>query len=184
MCSSDLPLILIIIALGVLYTIRLKGIQIRHLKRGLHYIFHDEADAVGEVSGFAALCTTLAATIGTGNIVGVATAICTGGPGALFWLVLTAFFGMTIKYAEGFLAVKYRTIDKDGHTLGGPFYYIERGMGEKWKWLAKLIAFFAAVAALCGIGTFTQFNGVTTASKNYFVHNFNSQALCIGFQIF
>ena len=84
-----------------------------------------------EIHGFGALCTALSATIGTGNIVGVATAIAAGGPGALFWMVVAAFFGMATKYAEGLLAIKYRTIDKDGHVLGGPFYYIENGMGKQ-----------------------------------------------------
>ena len=91
----------------------------------------------GEVTSFGALCTALSATIGTGNIVGVATAIAAGGPGALFWMIVAAFFGMATKYAEGLLAIKYRTIDKDGHVLGGPFYYIENGMGKQWRWLAK-----------------------------------------------
>ena len=80
----------------------------------------------------------MSATIGTGNIVGVATALAAGGPGALFWMVVAAFFGMATKYSEGVLAIKYRTIDKEGHVLGGPFYYIENGMGVKWKWLAKM----------------------------------------------
>lgn len=84
----------------------------------------------------------LSATIGTGNITGVATAIAAGGPGALFWMVVAAFFGMATKYAEGLLAIKYRTIDKEGHVLGGPFYYIENGMGKNWRWLAKIFAFF------------------------------------------
>ena len=91
----------------------------------------NEEDGEGEVTSFAALCTALSATIGTGNIVGVATAICAGGPGALFWMLVAAFFGMATKYAEGLLAVKYRTVDVEGHALGGPFYYIELGMGKK-----------------------------------------------------
>ena len=110
----------------------------------------------------------LSATIGTGNIVGVATAIAAGGPGALFWMIVAAFFGMATKYAEGLLAIKYRTIDKDGHVLGGPFYYIENGMGKQWRWLAKIFAFFGAGVGLFGIGTFTQVNGIASAVKNFF----------------
>ena len=117
---------------------------------------------------FGALCTALSATIGTGNIVGVATALVAGGPGALFWMWIAAFFGMATKYAEGVLAIKYRHIDKDGHVLGGPFYYIEKGMGPKWKWLAKVFAFFGVGVGLFGIGTFTQVNGISSAVNNFF----------------
>ena len=91
-----------------------------------------------------------------------------GGPGALFWMVIAAFFGMATKYAEGLLAIKYRTIDKDGHVLGGPFYYIENGMGKNWRWLAKIFAFFGAGVGLFGIGTFTQVNSISSAVKNFF----------------
>ena len=122
----------------------------------------------GEVSSFGALCTALSATIGTGNIVGVATAIAAGGPGALFWMVVAALFGMATKYAEGLLAIKYRTIDAEGHVLGGPFYYIENGMGKNFRWLAKIFAFFGACVGLLGIGTFTQVNGIASATKNFF----------------
>lgn len=107
-------------------TVRLRGLQVRHLGKALHYVFHNEDDGEGEVTSFGALCTALSATIGTGNIVGCATAIVAGGPGALFWMWLAAFFGMATKYAEGMLAVKYRVIAEDGHALGGPFYYIEK----------------------------------------------------------
>ena len=128
----------------------------------------NEEDGHGEVTSFGALCTALSATIGTGNIVGVATAISAGGPGALFWMILTAFLGMATKYSEGLLAVKYRTIDEDGHVLGGPFYYIENGMGVKFRWLAKIFAFFGAGVGLFGIGTFTQVNGISSAVRNFF----------------
>ena len=131
-------------------------------------MFKDEEDGSGEVTSFGALCTALSATIGTGNITGVATAIALGGPGALFWMVIAAFFGMATKYAEGLLAIKYRTIDEDGHVLGGPFYYIENGMGKKWTWLAKIFAFFGAGVGLFGIGTFTQVNSIASAVKNFF----------------
>ena len=94
-----------------------------------------------------------------------------GGPGALFWMVVAAFFGMATKYAEGLLAIKYRTIDKEGHVLGGPFYYIENGMGKNWRWLAKIFAFFGAGVGLFGIGTFTQVNSIASAVKNFFDPN-------------
>lgn len=91
-----------------------------------------------------------------------------GGPGALLWMEVAALFGMATKYSEGFLAIKYRTIDKNGHYLGGPFYYIENGMGSRWKWLAKLFALFGMLAGLLGIGTITQINGITSAANNFF----------------
>ena len=162
------PLMVLILAGGVLLTVRLGLLQVRHLGKALKFMIKNEEDAHGEVTSFGALCTALSATIGTGNIVGVATAVCTGGPGALFWMVVAAFFGMATKYSEGLLAVKYRTVDPDGHTLGGPFYYIEKGMGTQWRWLAKIFAFFGVCVGLMGIGTFTQVNGVASAIKNFF----------------
>ena len=162
------PLMVLILAGGVLLTVRLGLLQVRHLGKALKFMIKNEEDAHGEVTSFGALCTALSATIGTGNIVGVATAVCTGGPGALFWMVVAAFFGMATKYSEGLLAVKYRTVDPDGHTLGGPFYYIEKGMGTQWRWLAKIFAFFGVCVGLMGIGTFTQVNGIASAVKNFF----------------
>ena len=162
------PLMILIIAGGILLTVRMGVLQIRKLPLALKWMVNNEDDGEGEVSSFGALCTALSATIGTGNIVGVATAIGAGGPGALFWMVITAFFGMSTKYAEGLLAVKYRVVDKDNHTLGGPFYYIERGMGVSWKWLAKLFAFFGICVGLFGIGTFSQVNGISSAVKGFF----------------
>lgn len=163
-----LPLVVIIISVGIYLTLRLKALQIRHLPRALKYMVQNESEGSGEVSSFAALCTALSATIGTGNIVGVATAICAGGPGALFWMIIAALFGMATKYSEGLLAVKFRKIDADGHVLGGPFYYIENGMGRRWKWLAKIFAFFGVGVGLLGIGTFTQVNGIASAVKGFF----------------
>lgn len=161
-------LIVLILATGIYLTTRLGFLQLRHLGKALKFMFKNEEEGEGEVSSFGALCTALSATIGTGNIVGVATAIVAGGPGALFWMEVAAIFGMATKYAEGLLAVKYRTIDKEGHVLGGPFYYIENGMGKNWKWLAKLFAFFGMCVGLMGIGTFTQVNGITSAIGNFF----------------
>ena len=173
-----IPLIVLILAAGIYLTFRLRLLQIVHLPKALKYMFKNEEDGHGEVSSFGALCTALSATIGTGNIVGVATAIgCTalgtavGGAGALFWMWVAAFFGMATKYAEGFLAVRYRTIDEEGHVLGGPFYYIENGMGHKWKWLAKVFSFFGACVGLFGIGTFTQVNGIASAVQSFFDPN-------------
>ena len=127
----DAPLIVLLLAVGLFLTIRLKGIQFRKLGHGLKNMFSKEGEGHGEVSSFGALCTALSATIGTGNIVGVATAIVAGGPGALFWMWVAALVGMATKYAECLLAVKYRKVSDDGHIVGGPFYYIENGMGPK-----------------------------------------------------
>ena len=156
---------------GILFTIRLGLLQIRKLPLALKWMIKNEEDATGEISSFAALCTALSATIGTGNIVGVATAVCAGGPGALFWMIVAAFFGMATKYSEGLLAVKYRIVDESGHSLGGPFYYIEQGMGAKWKWLAKVFAFFGVCVGLFGIGTFSQVNGISSAVNGLFDPN-------------
>lgn len=166
-----IPLMALILAGGFLLTVRLKGLQMRHLGKALKFMVKNEEGGVGEVTSFGALCTALSATIGTGNIVGVATAVGAGGPGALFWMILAAFFGMATKYSEGLLAVKFRTVDEDGHALGGPFYYIEKGMGKRWKWLAKIFAFFGMCVGLFGIGTFTQVNGIASAVKDFFDPN-------------
>lgn len=166
-----LPLIILIISVGLFLTIRLKGLQITKLGLAIKHTVKNEASGDGEVSGFASLCTALSATIGTGNIVGVATALVAGSPGALFWMWIAALVGTATKYSECLLAVKYRVVQKDGHILGGPFYYIEHGMGKKWKWLAKLFAFFGVGVGLLGIGTFTQINGITSAVNNFFDAN-------------
>ena len=161
------PLIVVILFVGILLTIRLGCLQVMNLHNALRFMSHSEKDGAGEVSSFGALCTALAATIGTGNIVGVATAIGTGGPGALFWMEVAAFLGMATKYAEGLLAVKYRKVGSDGKVLGGPFYYIETGIKERFgwnmKWLAVIFAIFGMCAGLLGIGTITQVNGITSA---------------------
>ena len=163
------PLIVLILATGIYLTIRLKGMQILRLPAALRYMVQNEEEGHGEVTSFGALCTAMSATIGTGNIVGVATAIVAGGPGALFWMWVAAFFGMATKYAEGVLAICYRMVDKEtGHVLGGPFYYIENGMGKNWRWMGKIFAFFGAGVGLLGIGTFTQVNGITSAVGDFF----------------
>lgn len=164
-----LPLIIFILAAGIFLTIRLRGVQFTNLGRAFRYIFKNQKSGTdGEVSSFGALCTSLSATIGTGNIVGVATALVAGGPGALFWMWLAALLGTATKYAECLLAVKYRTVAEDGHIIGGPFCYIEKGMGKQWKWLAKIFAFFGVGVGLFGIGTFTQVNGIASAVNNFF----------------
>ena len=168
------PRMVLILAGGLLLTVRLGLLQVRKLPLALKWMIKNEEEAEGargEITSFAALCTALSATIGTGNIVGVATAVGAGGPGALFWMIVAAFFGMATKYSEGLLAVKYRVVAEDGHSLGGPFYYIERGMGAKWKWLAKLFAFFGVCVGLFGIGTFSQVNGIASAVNGFFDPN-------------
>ncbi|MBW6409982.1 alanine/glycine:cation symporter family protein [Clostridium weizhouense] len=164
------PLLILLLGTGIYLTIRLKLLQIFKLPIALKYVFgKDEEitseDAHGDVSSFAALCTALSATIGTGNIVGVATAVKAGGPGALFWMWIAAFFGMATKYAEGVLAIKYREIDENGQMCGGPMYYIQNGLGIKW--LAKLFAFFGIGVAFFGIGTFGQVNSIASAAANF-----------------
>ncbi len=166
-----IPLIVLILCCGIFLTLRLGGVQFRKLWLALKYMFSEEKDGNGEISSFGALCTALSATIGTGNIVGVATAIAAGGPGALFWMEVAALFGMATKYSEGLLAVKYRVKDGNGKMLGGPFYYIENGMGSKWKWLGKIFAVFGVLVGLMGIGTFTQINSITSAVNNFFDPN-------------
>jgi AGCS family alanine or glycine:cation symporter len=165
------PLMVLILSGGILLTLRLGLLQIRKLPLALKWMIKNEEGGEGEISSFSALCTALSATIGTGNIVGVATAVGTGGPGALFWMIVAAFFGMATKFSEGLLAVKYRIVGEDGHSLGGPFYYIEQGMGKKWKWLAKLFAFFGVCVGLFGIGTFSQVNGISSAVHGFFDPN-------------
>lgn len=157
-----IPTIVLILATGLVLTIRARGLQFTRLGRAFRSIFK-ESEGHGELSGFSALCTALSATIGTGNIVGVATAIASGGPGSLFWMWIAAILGTATKFSECMLAIKYREVNEDGHVLGGPFYTIEKGMGAKWKWLAVLFAVFGVLAGLLGIGTMTQINGITSA---------------------
>lgn len=164
-----LPLIILILATGIFLTIRLKGLQITKLPMAIkNLVANEKSGDAGEVSSFGALCTALSATIGTGNIVGVATAIVAGGPGAMFWMWVAALVGTATKYAECLLAVKYREVAEDGHIVGGPFYYIEKGMGKNWKWLAKVFAVLGVCVGLFGIGTFSQINGITSAVKGFF----------------
>ncbi|MCM3124704.1 sodium:alanine symporter family protein [Mesobacillus sp. AQ2] len=161
------PLLILLVGTGIYLTIRIGFLQIRLLPYSLKLAFSKKQDkrSDGDISHFQALMTALAATVGTGNIAGVATAIFTGGPGAVFWMWITAFFGMATKYAEAVLAVKYRVEDKDGEMSGGPMYYLERGLGQKW--LGVLFALFGAVAAF-GIGNLVQSNSVASVVQSTF----------------
>lgn len=158
------PLLILLVGTGIYFTVKLGFLQITKLPLAFKYLFSKDEDQVkgdGDISSFAALCTALSATIGTGNIVGVATAVGTGGPGAILWMWIAAFVGMATKYAEGFLAIKYRECDENGQMCGGPMYYIEKGTGNKL--LAKLFAFFGLAVALLGIGTFGQVKSISDA---------------------
>ncbi|HEL1351269.1 TPA: sodium:alanine symporter family protein [Streptococcus equi subsp. zooepidemicus] len=156
------PLLLLLLGTGVYLTSRLGLLQVIKLPKAFRLIFAKN-EGQGDISSFAALATALAATVGTGNIVGVATAIKSGGPGALFWMWVAAFFGMATKYSEGVLAIKYRTKDANGQISGGPMYYILNGMGQKWRPLANLFAISGILVALFGIGTFAQVNAITSS---------------------
>lgn len=155
------PMIILLLGTHVFLTIRLKFPQ-RHILKAIKLSVSKDPDATGDVSQFGSLATALAATIGTGNIVGVATAIALGGPGAVLWCWLTGVFGISTKYAEGLLAIKYREKTKNGKMLGGPMYALEKGLG--WKWMAVLFAIFTALAAF-GIGNTVQANAIATVTQ-------------------
>ena len=159
------PLLVLLVGTGIFLTLRLGFLQVSRLPKALQLIFKAENAGEGDIDSFKALCTALAATVGTGNIVGVATAVKAGGPGAIFWMWIAAFFGMATKYAEGVLAVKYRTVDAKGQISGGPMYYIELGLGKKYKPLAIAFAFFGILVAYFGIGTFAQVNSIVDITQ-------------------
>ncbi|MCK1239187.1 sodium:alanine symporter family protein [Streptococcus uberis] len=161
------PLLILLVGTGIYLSIRLRLLQILKLPLAFRLIFAED-QGQGDISSYAALATALAATVGTGNIVGVATAIKSGGPGALIWMWVAALFGMATKYAEGVLAIKYRTKDAKGEISGGPMYYIVNGMGTKWRPLAILFAISGILVALFGIGTFAQVNSITSAINHSF----------------
>ncbi|HAR41835.1 MAG TPA: sodium:alanine symporter family protein [Bdellovibrionales bacterium] len=165
-----LPLIILLVGTGVWLTFALRGLQFTRLAHALYLGLvkrREDTDEPGDISHFQALMTALSATVGTGNIAGVATAIAIGGPGAMFWMWVTGLVGMATKYAEAVLAVKYRQVDANGNMSGGPMYYIEHGMGPKWKWLAIAFAFFATLASF-GIGNMVQSNSVASAVEATF----------------
>ncbi|AWN61858.1 alanine/glycine:cation symporter family protein [Streptococcus sobrinus] len=179
------PLLVLLVGTGIYLTIRLGLLQVLRLPKAFKLIFAEDKGE-GDISSFAALATALAATVGTGNIVGVATAIGTGGPGALFWMWMAACFGMATKYAEGLLAIKYRTKDDNGQVSGGPMYYIINGITGRLKVIAKPLANFFALAgilvALLGIGTFSQVNSITGSLQNSF--NWSPKVVSIIIAIF
>ncbi len=158
-----LPTIILLVGTGIWLTIRLKGLQFTKLKHALYLALikrKEDGEESGDISHFQALMTALSATVGTGNIAGVATAIAVGGPGALFWMWVTGLFGLVTKYAEALLAVKFRVKDSNGNMCGGPMYYIQNGLG--WRWMGVLFAIFAAIATF-GIGNTVQSNSVAHA---------------------
>ena len=158
------PTLLLLIGTGLYFTIKLRGLQIAKFPFAVKTIFEKESgtgSGEGDVSAFATLCTTMAADIGTGSIVGVATALRIGGPGSLFWMWISAILGMVTKYSESLLAVKYRVTDENNQMAGGPMFYIQNGMGERFIWLAKAFSVFGMCTALFGCGTFPQVNAIT-----------------------
>ena len=166
------PAMICIIGVGLYLSIRTRFLQIRKfpysMKVTLGRMMKKKEASDGALTPFQAVCTALAATVGTGNVAGVAGAIAIGGPGAVFWMWVSALLGMTTKYAEALLAVKFRVKDEKGEIAGGPMYYIENGMGDKFKWLAKIFAFFGVVTALLGCGTFPQVNAITESVHDSF----------------
>ncbi len=159
----NLPLVIALCGTGLLLTLLLKGIQFRGFKHAIEIVMgkYDDADDPGDITHFQALCTALSATVGLGNIAGVAIAVSMGGPGAVFWMIVTGLIGMATKYAECTLAIMYRTFDADGTARGGPMYYIERGLGKNFKPLAV----FFAVATICGtLGAGNMFQSNQVAS--------------------
>lgn len=167
----------LILGTGVYLTVGTKWLTVTKLKGAFKTALQGEPHAQGEVSGFAALCTSLAATLGTGNIIGVATAIAAGGPGALFWMQLAAFFGMATKYAEGYLAVHYRR-RLNGRILGGPFLYLELGLQRPL--LARIFAAACVITCLISMGTTSQINGMVMAAKDFFTPHGGAVAFTVG----
>lgn len=162
-----LPLIIFLVGTGLFLTIRISFFSFRMLPHSLKMAFTKQDDkSEGDISHFQALMTALAATVGTGNVVGVATAVVLGGPGAVFWMWITALVGMATKYSEGILGVKYRQKNDKGEMSGGPMYYLEHGLGQKW--LGVLFAFFAVFAAIFGIGNMIQANAASGVALDVF----------------
>lgn len=168
----------LILGTGIYLTIGTRWLSVTKLRRAFRAAIASQPGAEGEVSGLGALCTSLAATLGTGNIVGVATAVAAGGPGALFWMQLAAFFGMATKYAEGYLAVRYRRRGRDGRFIGGPFLYLELGMGSPL--LARIFAAACAAACLISMGTTAQINGIVSAAEDFFTPEPGAPLLALG----
>ncbi|MDE6576143.1 MAG: amino acid carrier protein [Opitutales bacterium] len=163
------PLLLTIFGIGLYFSVKLKFIQFRGLGQAFRYLLpahrKQENGLIGDISTFASLCTALSATLGTGNIVGIAVAVSVGGPGTLFWIVLSSIFSLAIKYCEGFLAIRYRKVGNDGKIAGGPMYYIEKGLHSRF--LAKFFAISGMGVALIGIGTLAQTNSIAAAAASF-----------------
>ncbi|EQC00996.1 alanine/glycine:cation symporter family protein [Photorhabdus temperata] len=163
-----IPMMVGLLGVGIFMQIRLSFLPIRKLGTGFKLLFErNHQRGEGQISPFNALMTALSATIGTGNIAGVATAVVLGGPGALFWMWITALVGMATKYSEAVLAVRFREVDKNGHYVGGPMYYIKNGLGKKWAWLGTLFAVFGSIACF-GIGNTVQANSVADVMQSNF----------------
>src|SRR5690625_3921941 len=165
-----LPMMVLLAGTGLFLSFKLSFMPQRNIGYGLKMLWHGrhvKADEQGDISPFNALMTAMSATIGTGNIAGVATAIFFGGPGALFWMWLVALVGMATKYCEAVLAVRFRQVDSKGHYVGGPMYYIRNGLGKNWKWLGVLFAIFGMFAGF-GIGNTVQSNSVADVMQSTF----------------
>ena len=166
------PMLVLLVGTGILMTLRTRGVQFRKfgyaMKNTIGKIFHKTAAGKGEMTPFQAMSTALAGTVGTGNIAGITTAVTLGGPGAIFWLWITALIGMCTKYAEVTLAVKFRERNKHGDWVGGPMYYIKNGLGKNWKWLGILFSIFAALVAF-GIGNAVQVGNIVTSVNDVIV---------------
>lgn len=181
------PGMILLVGTGVYYTIRCGGVQFKWfgyiMKNTIGKIFEKKEAGEGAITPFQAVCTALAATVGTGNIAGVTGAIALGGPGAVFWMWISALFGMCTKFAEVTLAIHFRERNDKGDWVGGPMYYISKGLGKNWKWLGSLFALFGMLAAF-GIGNMTQINSIVTSISgtiNSFTPiNVNTANLIIG----
>ena len=184
-----LPMMILILGVGIYLSVRCGFPQFRHfvhiIKNTLGKAFEKREQKEGAVSPFKAMCTALAASIGTGNIAGVSGAIAIGGPGAVFWMWVSALLGMCTKYSEVTLAIKYRQRNEQGDWVGGPMYYITNGLGKNWKWLASLFAIFGALASF-GIGNMTQINtiaGTVNTAISKFIPTTESQQTMIAWVI-
>lgn len=174
------PMLVLILGAGLFLTVGLRFLTIMKIPFGLSLLWKGRipGDDEGDISPFNALMTSLSAIIGTGNIAGVATAIFLGGPAAVFWMWMTALVGMGTKYAEAVCAVRFRETDENGNFVGGPMYYIQNGLGAKWKWLAVIFALFAGIAGF-GIGNMVQANSIADALHTNLVFRVSTQAsLC------
>ncbi len=172
----SMPLVIVLVGVGVLFTFMLPLLQARKLGHSFAIIrgkYSDPTDK-GDITHFQALCTALSATVGVGNIAGVATAIHAAGPGIVFWMWVAAFFGMMTKYAECLLSLKYRVVHKDGSISGGPMYYIEKGLGKRFRWMAGTFAFCAIIGSF-GIGSMAQSNSMTIALEDNFIKGLNNE---------